>query len=53
MSKIVTSLSFFGFMANLKQSGGLIPDTKSAKVTFPLIVTCLGKNENRTIKSLT
>ena len=52
--KIVTPLSFFGFMANLEQSGGLITDTKSAKVTFPLIVTfCLGKNENRTIESLT
>ena len=32
--KIVTSLSFFGFLANLEQSGGRIPDTESAKVMF-------------------
>ena len=50
--EIVTSLSFFGFLVNLEQSGGRIRTTKSAKVTFPLIVTfCLRKNENRTIKN--
>ena len=52
--KIVTSLSFFGFLANLEQSGGWIPDTESAKVMFSVIVTfCLTKTENRTKKSLT
>ena len=29
--KIMTSLSFFGFLANLEQSAGRIPDTESAK----------------------
>ena len=52
--KIVTSLSFFGFLANLEKSGGRIPDTESAKVMFSVIVTfCLTKTENRTKKSLT
>ena len=52
--KIVTSLSFFGFLANLEQSGGRIPDTESAKVMFSVKVTfCLTKTENRTKKSLT
>ena len=32
--KIVTSLSFSGFLANLEQSGGRTPDTKSAKAVF-------------------
>ena len=50
----MTSLSFFGFLANLEQSGGRIPDTESAKVMFSVIVTfCLTKTENRTKKSLT
>ena len=52
--KIVTSLSFFGFLANLEQSGGRIPGTESAKVMFSVIVTfCLKKTENRTKTSLT
>ena len=52
--EIVTSLSFFGFLANLEQSGGRIPDTESAKVMFSVIVTfCLTKTKNRTKKSLT
>ena len=52
--KFVTSLSFFGFLANLEQFGGQIPDTESAKVMFSVIVTtCLTKTENRTKKSLT
>ena len=52
--EIVTSLSFFGFLANLEQSGGRIPDTESAKVMFSVKVTfCLTKTENRTKKSLT
>ena len=52
--EVATSLSFFGFLANLEQSGGLIPDTESAKVIFSVIVTfCLTKTENRTKKSLT
>ena len=51
--KFVTSLSCFVFSANLEQSGGRIPDTKSAKFMFSLIVTfCLAKTENRTKKSL-
>ena len=54
MSEIVTSLSFFGFLANLEQSGGRIPDTESAKVMFSVIVTFyLTKTENRTKKSRT
>ena len=52
--KIVTSLSFFKFLANLEQSGGWIPDTESAKVMFSIIVTFfLTKTENRTKKYLT
>ena len=52
--EFVTSLSFFGFLANLEQSGGRIPDTECAKVMFSVIVTfCLTKTENRTKKPLT
>ena len=52
--KIVTLLSFFGFLANLEQSRGRIPDTESAEVMFSVTVTfCLTKTENRTKKSLT
>ena len=51
--KIVTSLSFIGFLANLEQSGGQIPDNESAKFIFSLIVTfCLTKTEHITKKSL-
>ena len=51
--KIVTPLSLFEFLANLEQSRDRILDTKSAKVTFPLIVTfCYRKTENRPMKSL-
>ena len=47
--KIVMSLSFSGFLANLEQSAGRIPDTESAKVMFSVVITfCLKKNENRT-----
>ena len=54
LQKIVTLLLFFGFLANLEQSGGRIPDTESAKVMFSVIVTFfLTKTENRTKKSLT
>ena len=50
----MTSFSFFGFLANLEQSGGRIPDTESAKVVFSVTQTfCLTKTENRTKKSLT
>ena len=46
MSKIVTSLSLFGFLANLEQYAGLIPDKESAKVIFSVIVTfCFTKTE--------
>ena len=52
--KIVTSLSFFKFLANLEQSGGQTPDTESVKNMFSVTVTfCLTKTENRTKKSLT
>ena len=52
--KIVTSLSFFGFLANLEQSGGRISETESAKVILSVIRTfCLTETENRTKKSLT
>ena len=52
--KIVASLSFFRFLANLEQSGGWIPDTESAKGMFSVTVTfCLTKTENRTKKLLT
>ena len=52
--KIVTSLSFFRFFANLEQFGGQIPDTESAKTMFLVMVTfCLIETENRTKKSLT
>ena len=52
--KIVTSLSFFGFLANLEQSRGRIPDKESAKVMFSVKGTFrLTKTENRTKKSLT
>ena len=54
MSKIVTSLSFFQFMANLELSRSRIPDPESSKLMFSLIVTCyLTKTENRTENSLT
>ena len=52
--KTVMSLSYFQFMANLKQFGNQIPDTYpvkcmvSSKVTFYLT-----KTENRTKTSLT
>ena len=47
------SLSFFGFLANLEQSGGRIPDKESAEAMFSVTVTfCLTKTENRTKKSL-
>ena len=46
--KIVTSLPFFQFTANLEQFGSLIPDAWSVKVTFYLI-----KTENGTKKSPT
>ena len=51
--KIVMSLSFFGFLANLDQFRGWIPDTKSAKFMFSVMITfCPTKTENRTKKSL-
>ena len=51
--KIVTSLSFFGFLANLEQSGGLIPAIEPAKSMFSVKVTFrLTKTENKTKKSL-
>ena len=50
----MTSLSFFGVLANLEQSGGRIPDTESAGVMFSVIGTfSLTETENRTKTSLT
>ena len=47
--KIVTSLSFFGFLVNLWQSRGRIVDKKFAKAMFSVIVTfSLMKTENIT-----
>ena len=52
--KIVTSFSFFGFLANLEQSGGRIPDTESTKVMFSIIgIFSFAKAETRTKKPLT
>ena len=46
--EIVMSLSFFGLLANLEQSGDRIPDTVSAKVMFSVIAAfCLTKTGNR------
>ena len=51
--EIVTSLSFFQFMANLEPSRSQIPDAWSVKLTFSLTITFyLTKTENRTKKSL-
>ena len=53
ISVILTSLSFFRFMANLKQSGSRIPNAESTEITFSLKVTFYRtKTENRTKKSL-
>ena len=52
--QIVTSLSFFQFMANLEQSGSRIPDAQHVKLIFSLVGTFnLTKTENRTKKCLT
>ena len=51
---IVTSLSFFWFIANSGQSGSRIPAKWFVKLTFSIIVTFyITKAENRTKKSLT
>ena len=42
--KIVTSLPFFGFMANLEQSGSRIPDILSIKLSLTVIF-CLTKTQ--------
>ena len=53
MPEIVTSLSFFQFMTNLKQFGSQIPDTYPVKLIFLLIVTFyLSKTESRIKKSI-
>ena len=52
--KIVTSLPFFQFTANLEQSRSWITEAWSIKLKFSLLVTFyLAKTENRTRKSLT
>ena len=44
--KFVVPLSFFGFLTNLEQSGGRIPDRESAKFMFSLtVIFCLKKTE--------
>ena len=54
MSKIVTSLSLFQFMANLEQSGGRILDAYPIKLLFSLTVTFyFSKTENKTKLSST
>ena len=54
ISQFMTSLSFFGFMVNLKQFRSRSPDIQSVKRTFSLIVNfCVTKTENRTKESLT
>ena len=51
--KIIISLTFFQFMANLDYSGSQIPDAKSRKFIFSLIVTFfLTDTENKTKKEL-
>ena len=52
--QIVTSLSFFRFIANLEQSRSQIPDAYSLKLTLSLIVTFyLTITEKRSRTSLT
>ena len=52
--QIVTSLCFFQFMDNLKQTKSCVPKAWSVKLSFLLIVTFnLTKIENRTKKFLT
>ena len=51
--QMVTSLSFFQFMANMEQSRSWIQDAQSVKLTFSLtVIFYLTKTENRTKKSL-
>ena len=51
--KIVTSLSFFRFMANLEKSAIRNPEAWSVKLLFLLTITFyLTKTENRTKKSI-
>ena len=51
--EIETSLSFFGFLANLEQSGDRVPDTEPSKVVFSVIITsCLTKTGNITKNSV-
>ena len=45
----MTSLSFFGFLADFEQTGGRIPNTEFVKGMFSVIVAfCYTKPENRT-----
>ena len=54
ISEFMTSLSLFGFIANLKQFRSRRPDVLSVSLTFSLTVTfCLTKSEDRTKESLT
>ena len=54
MSKNCDVISFFGFLADLEQSGGQTPDAESERVLFSVTVTfCLTETENRTKKPLT
>ena len=53
MSENCDVIVVFGFLANLEQSGGRIPETESTKAMFSLIIIFfLIKTENRTKKYL-
>ena len=43
-------MSFFGFLANLEQSEGWIPDTESAEIMFSVTVTLSYKNWKQNYK---
>ena len=50
---VIVIFWIFGQFGAVRRPDSGILDTKSAKVTFPLIVTfCIRKTENRTIKSI-
>ena len=50
--QIVTSLLFFGFMANLELSGSRIPDAESVKLTFSLKITFYPTKTEKELKNL-
>ena len=50
--KIVTSLSFFRFLANLEQYRSRIPDARSIKLTFSLTATFYLQKLKRELRNL-